>query len=285
MAQHEQAATRIRAVRLGPTGVHVERSDTGRFSLRAHAQLSPHPTRLTDKLVEWAARAPERVWLAKRDAHGAWQRLSYGAALVRVQRIAAALLERGLTAERPLMILSENDLEFGLLSLAALHVGVPFVPVSPAYSLRSRDHERLREVVALLTPGAVFAASGSAYAGAIRAAVPDSTEVILTEGELAGRNVTRFAALEERTDDATVERAHGSLRADAICKFLLTSGSTGTPKAVIHTHGMLSSNQQMLADTLAFLADEPPLLVDWLPWHHTFGGNHNFGLALYHGGS
>ena len=170
------------------------------------------------------------------------------------------------------MILSENDLDHAMLALAALHAGVPFVPVSPAYSLVSQDYSKLRYAVQLMTPGLVFAADRK-YAKAIDAAVPAGTEVVFELQQLAGAN------------PASVDAAHAAIRPDAISKFLLTSGSTGMPKAVIHTQQMLTSNLQMIADCLPFLAEEPPVLVDWLPWNHTFGGSHNFGLTLYNGGT
>ena len=277
---------RYRPVQLGPTETLVEHDSEGRYLLRSASTLRPHPPRLTQRLVHWAERAPERAFLAKRGPDGAWRALSYGEALDRVGRIAAALCGRGLSVERPLMILSENDLEHALLALAAQHVGVPFVPVSPAYSLLSRDHARLREVVARLTPGLVFAADARRFARALAAAVPATTEVVCAQhAHTLDRPCTPYAALEQRSATSVVEEAHHAVGPDTIAKFLLTSGSTGSPKATIQTMQMLTSNQQMIAQCLPFLSETPPVIVDWLPWHHTFGGNHNLGLTLYHGGT
>ena len=264
-----------RKVSLGRAGVALEREPQGSVLLRPAQPLGPYPARLTERLLHWAKEAPERTFVAKREGGGEWRHITYAQALEHARRLGQALLDRGLTAERPLMILSENDLEHALLALAALHVGVPFLAVSPAYSLVSQDFGKLRQAVELMTPGLVYAAD-ERYAPATAAAVPSGTETLRREnfGELLATN-----------HSAQVDAAHAAIGPDTITKFLLTSGSTGTPKAVIHTQRMLTSNLQMIVDCLPFLAEEPPVLVDWLPWNHTFGGNHNYGLALYNGGT
>ena len=264
-----------RKVSLGPRSVVAERDARERWLLRSPAPLGPYPARLTERLLQWAAEAPQRCFVAKRDASGAWRRVSYAQAFDTARALGEALLARGLSAERPLMILSENDLEHAMLALAALHAGVPFVPVSPAYSLVSQDFGKLRFVADLMTPGLVYAAD-ERYARAVSAAIPRGTEVLRRED---------FAALAATSATARVEAAHAAIAPDSITKFLLTSGSTGMPKAVIHTQRMLTSNLQMIVDCMPFLAEEPPVLVDWLPWNHTFGGNHNYGLTLYNGGT
>lgn len=262
----------FRKVLLGPAQVALEMDARGGVRLRSPAPLNPYPARLTERLLRWAKECPERTFVAKRGGDGAWRRISYGEALAAARSVGQALLDRGLSAERPLMILSENDLDHAMLALAALHVGVPFVPVSPAYSLVSQDYGKLRHAVGLMTPGLIFAADRK-YAKAIAAAVPAGTEVVYELQQLASAK------------PASVDAAHAAIRPDSISKFLLTSGSTGMPKAVIHTQQMLTSNLQMIVDCLPFLAEEPPVLVDWLPWNHTFGGSHNFGLTLYNGGT
>jgi feruloyl-CoA synthase len=262
----------IRSVRLGPAQVAVERDAQGGYRLRSPAPLNASPARLTERLLRWAKECPRRTFVAKRGKDGAWRRISYGDALDTARRLGQGLLDRGLSAERPLMILSENDLDHAMLALAALHVGVPFVPVSPAYSLVSQDYGKLRYAVQLMTPGLVYAADRK-YQKAIAAAVPAATEVAFESNRLMS------------ADTESVDAAHAAIRPDSITKFLLTSGSTGMPKAVIHTQRMLTSNLQMIVDCLPFLAEEPPVLVDWLPWNHTFGGNHNYGLTLYNGGT
>ena len=276
---------RYRKVALGPASVTLEAGADGAWLLKSPAPLGPYPSRLTARLAYWANEAPERTFVAKRLPTGEWRRITYANALEYARRIGQGLLDRGLSAERPLMILSENDLEHAMLALAALHVGVPFIPVSPAYSLVSQDHSKLRFVAALMTPGLVFASDGARYERAIGSAIVPGTEIVFTQSAIQGRVATQFGELASTHPTARVDDAHAAIRPDSISKFLLTSGSTGMPKAVIHTQRMLSSNLQMIVDCLPFLAEEPPVLVDWLPWNHTFGGNHNFGLALYNGGT
>jgi feruloyl-CoA synthase len=265
-----------RKVPLGAAEVRTERRADGALLLRSPHPLGAFPGRLTERLVHWAREAPERAFLAQRDAGGGWRSLNYAQALARVRAIAQALLERGLSAERPLAILSDNDIEHALLALACMHVGIAYVPVSSAYALVSADFAKLRHVIGLLTPGLVFATDGERFAKAIAAAVPPGTEIL---------HADRFAELEATPATAAVEAAHDAVGPDTIAKFLLTSGSTGQPKAVINTQRMLCSNQQMLTQALPSLRQAPPVLVDWLPWNHTAGANHNLGLVLNHGGT
>ena len=277
-----------REVRLGGClSAHVEHRADGAVLLRSTEALQPCPPRLTDRLEHWARHCPERVFAAQRSAHRGrpWQSLRYAEAFSRVRSIAEALARRGLSAERPVMVLSGNDLDHLVLGLACQWAGVPHVPVSPAYSLLSRDFAKLREVMTVATPGLVFAAHGAHYGAAIEAAVPPDAEVVLGEGTLASRASTPCSELLASPPGAAAEAAHARVGPDTIAKLLFTSGSTKAPKAVINTQRMLCANQQMLAQVFAFVADEPPVLVDWLPWHHTFGGNHNLGLVLYNGGT
>jgi feruloyl-CoA synthase len=265
-----------RRVPLGPAEVVVARREDGSVLLRSPHALGSYPRNLTECLARGARQYPERVLAAQRGPDGAWRMLAYGEALERARRIGQALLDRGLSPERPVAILSENGIEHLLLLLAAMHVGVPCAPVSPAYSLVSTDFARLRQVIDLATPGLVYASDEARFGRAVEAAIPGSTEVLF------GR---RFCELESLSPGPEVEKAHAETGPDTIAKFLFTSGSTGEPKAVINTQRMLCANQQMLAQALPFLAAAPPVLVDWLPWHHTAGGNHNIGIALYHGGT
>jgi len=278
-------ATPVRRVPVGAPDVLLERRADGSTLLRSPEPLAAFPGKLTERFAHWAREAPDRIFIAERDPNGAWRKVSYGEAFARFRAIAQALLDRKLTAERPVVILSDNDVEQALVALAALHVGIPFAPVSSAYSLVSTDFEKLRYVVELLTPGLVFAADAVKFGKAIGAVVPAATEVVVTRGELPGRSATPFAALEAARATDAVDRAHAAVGPDSIAKFLLTSGSTGHPKAVINTQRMLCSNIQMIAQTLPFVLDPPPVLVDWLPWNHTFGGNHNFSLVVYGGGT
>ena len=262
----------------------LETRTDGTQILRSTEPLRWYPERLTDVLAQWASLAPDRTFVAKRDRGGDWVRISYAQMLARAQAIGQALIERGLSAERPVAILSDNDLEHLSLAMGAMWAGVPYVPVSPAYSLVSQDFAKLRHILATAKPGLVFAAS-PAYGKAIQAVVAPDTEVVLSEGQLEGRSVTPFRRLLDRQPGPGIAIAHGATGPDTIAKLLFTSGSTKQPKGVINTQRMLCANQQMLRQCMAFLADEPPVLVDWLPWNHTFGGNHNVGLVLYNGGT
>jgi len=254
----------------------MERRTDGAILLRSPHALRAYPSCLTERLVHWAQAAPQRCFVAQRSADGGWRRLTYAEAHARVRNIGQALLERELSAERPLAILSDNDIEHALLALACMHAGIAYVPVSSAYSLVSTDYAKLKHVIALLTPGLIYATDGDRFAPAIAAAVPAGTEVL---------SRARFGALESMQATGAVDAAHAAVGPDSIAKFLLTSGSTGQPKAVINTQRMICSNQQMLTQSLPSLQEAPPVLVDWLPWNHTAGGNHNLGLVLNHGGT
>ena len=205
--------------------------------------------------------------------------------LQRVRQLAAALLEFGLCAERPLAILSGNDPEHLQLAMAALYAGIPFCPVSPGYALLSQDHAKLRHVCGLLQPGLVFVSDGPAFQKALDTVLPADVPVIATRGQVQGRSTLAFTALLARGELAAAERAFAATGPDSIAKFLFTSGSTKLPKAVTTTQRMLCANQQMLLQTFPVFGEEPPVLVDWLPWNHTFGGNHNVGIVLNNGGS
>ncbi|MBU8546611.1 MULTISPECIES: feruloyl-CoA synthase [Roseomonadaceae] len=264
---------------MGAAPVRVAHRPDGAVLVTPVPQLGAYPRCLTERLVHFANVAPGRTLIARRDPalDGDWRRISYAEALAKVRALGQALLDRGLSADRPLVILSGNGLDQAMLTLAALHVGVPVAPVSPAYSLLARDFSKLRHCLALLTPGLVFAEEGARFAEAIAAAVPPDVEVV--------RGGTEMAALLATTPTPAVEAAAAAVQPDDVAKILFTSGSTGQPKGVINTHRMLCSNQQMLREAFPFVAEEPPVLLDWLPWHHTFGGNHNLGLVLYNGGT
>ncbi len=266
----------VRSIPLGAADVEMRRRDDGVILLRSPQPLAAYPDRLTERLVHWAREAPERAFIAQRDAGGGWRSVNYAETYARVRAIGQALLDRDLSQERPLAILSDNDIEHALLALACMHVGIAYVPVSSAYSLVSTDFAKLKHVIAMLTPGLVYASDANRYSRAIAAAVPADTEVLLGN---------RFDEFVSTAPTAAVEQAYAAVGLETIAKFLLTSGSTGQPKAVINTQRMLCSNQQMIAQALPSLSTVPPVLVDWLPWNHTAGGNHNLGLVLYHGGT
>jgi len=280
------APARYRPVRVGGcTEARVEHRADGTIVLRSTEALGEYPPRLTDRLEHFAASVPERVFAARRGAGGAWVTISYAQMLERARRIGQALATRPLSAERPVAILSDNDLEHLTLAFACQWVGVPFAPVSAAYSTVSQDFAKLRHILGTLNPGLVFANDGATFARAIAACVPADTEVVLTRGALEGRAHTDFASLLATAPGPEAEAAHAKVGPDTIAKFLFTSGSTKQPKGVVNTQRMLCANLQQIRQSFAFLGDEPPVLVDWLPWNHTFGGNHNIGIALYNGGT
>ena len=266
----------------------LERRDHGIQVLRSTEALAEHPQHVTDSLSQWAEAAPDRTFIARRDPSvqggGDWIRISYARMVEHATRIGQALVDRGLSADRPVAILSDNDLEHISLAMAALWVGVPFVPISPAYSLVSKDYAKLRYIVDRVTPGMIFA-SGPEYGSAIAAVANGDVEVVVAHRETTPRNTTPFAALLDTKPGPEVAAAHNRVDGRTIAKFLFTSGSTKNPKGVINTHAMMCANQQMLRQSFKFIEDEPPVLVDWLPWNHTFGGNHNIGLTLYNGGT
>jgi feruloyl-CoA synthase len=285
MASVLRTSAPLRPVRLGAFDVVLEREPSGVIHIRTAQVLPPYHATLSEPLEHWAKAAPDRIFLAQRDAEGRWRTLTYAQVLALTRRIGAALLRRGLSPDRPIAIISGNDIEHALLALATMNVGIPYAPISAAYSLLSSDFGKLRAIIDLLTPGLVFANDGLPFARALYATVPDSIELVVTRNPLGDRKTTLFADLIGAQDDASVDAAQRQVTPDTIAKLLFTSGSTGTPKAVINTHRMLCSNQAMIAAGFAFVADEPPVVVDWLPWSHTFGSNHNFNMVLVNGGS
>jgi len=275
----------LRAISFGDPDVSVDRRDDGTIYLRPKKPLGDYPVRLTDRLHHWARTEPNRVFMAERSAGGGWRQITYAQLLASTRRLASAFLARGLSAEQPIVILSGNSIDHALVAFGALYAGIAFCPVSPAYSLVSRDYGKLGFLMKLLTPALVFVDDATKFADALAANVPATAEIVASRGAVPGRDVTSLADLLAMPEGPGLDAAHDAIGPDTIAKFLLTSGSTGNPKAVINTQRMLCANQVMLRETLAFLKDEPPVIVDWLPWNHTFGGNHNVGLTLFNGGS
>ncbi|GAA4879509.1 AMP-binding protein [Actinomycetospora straminea] len=266
--------------RLAPTFAppHIVREDTpdGRVLLRSTDPLAPHAVSIVHEFRAHAAAHPDRLLLAEPDGAGGWHRVSWGEMRASADRLAQGLLDRGLAA-RPVMILSGNSVLHLTVALAAMTLGTPVVPASVAYSLQSSDHAKLRAMVDLVDPGLVLA-EDDAFAAAV-AAVAGGRTVL---GDVPGGLSPDDLAAEPT---AAVEERCAALTAGTVAKILFTSGSTGTPKGVVNTHGMLAANQQQMRQAWPFLAEEPPVLLDWLPWSHTFGGNHDSNMVLANGGT
>jgi feruloyl-CoA synthase len=260
--------------------VAAERRDDGSIVLSSRRALGEIEPSITAVLRRRAAEHPDRPLAAQREAEDRWVTLSYGEAERRARRLAAAFARLGLGPGKPLMILSGNSLEHLVVSLGAYAAQVPVMPISVAYSLMSADHARITAIAQLTEPGLVFADDAGPFGAALDALAPTASRVLIARGE-------RDGAL--RLDDVLAagdeSPAAGEPGPDTIAKLLFTSGSTGVPKGVVNTHRMLCSNQAMLQAIWPFLANEPPIMVDWLPWSHTFGANHNLNLALFNGGT
>jgi len=256
-------------LRFAPAEVRVEKRADGALLLRSPQALRDYERSVGEWLVRWAKEAPRRVFLAEREGQG-WRTVTYAQALEAARRIGQALLERGLGPDKPVAILSDNSVDHGLLALGAMHAGVPVAPISPAYSLMSKDFAKLKAIFGLLRPGLVWVDDPAKFAPALAA---------------VGAQVTPIAKLLDTAPGARVEDAFARVGPDSVAKILFTSGSTGLPKGVINTQRMLVSNQQMLAQVWPFLGDKVQTIVDWLPWNHTFGGNFCFNVILRNGGT
>jgi len=280
---------KFRPLTFGVQRIKLQDAPEGVQYLQADQDLQAYPERMSDRLKHWSATHPSRTFMARRSrladgSLGSWRAVTYAQAWSMACAIAQGLIDRGLSAERPVAILSENDLEHALLALGCLVAGVPFVPVSPPYSLVSQDYDKLKHVLRVSTPGLVFAADAR-YASAIAACVGPDVEVVMGQGALEGRACTDFSALCTTPVTPAVEAARLASGPDTIVKFLFTSGSTKLPKAVINTNRMWCANQRQMSQSMPVLAEGELVLVDWLPWNHTFGGNHNFGMVVFHGGT
>jgi feruloyl-CoA synthase len=272
-----------RSAKLWEPDITVRKTADGTLYVDQKKPLLPYPRRVTEPLLEWAAKIPDQTLYAERDGQDNWRRLTFSDAVKNIRCLGQFLLDNGLSADRPLAILSGNDLEHAMLTLAAIHVGIPSAAISPAYSLVSKDYGRLKEVFDSISPGMVFAADAELFGPAIAAVVQPDTKKLFTKGAKDKSEDFQTALATVATD--AVDEAYAQITPDTVAKFLFTSGSTGSPKPVINTHKMICSNQIMTRETYSYFKDEPPILLDWAPWHHTAGGNKLFFIPVFNGGT
>ena len=271
-----------RKVRLGPSDIVVDRREDGSILVRSPHPLGAYPERMTEPFDHWARHASYRTFLAQREPKFGWRNVTYAEAQFFARRIGQAVLNRGLSVERPVVILSENEIEHALLGIGCMYAGVPYSPISPDYSLVSSDFETLRSIMELLTPGMVYVSDGAKYEKAVRAVLPPYAELVVNMNPIPG--ATHFGDLVNTEPDESLDLAYSRVHADTVFKIPFTAGSTGMPKGVIHTHRMWASSQEMARAYFQFVSDEPPVIVDALPWSNTLGGA-DLGVVIYNGGS
>jgi feruloyl-CoA synthase len=271
--------------RLAMPDLDVVRRDNGECLLRSSLALDAYPRQVNDHLRHWAARDPSRVFLAERDHNGEWRTLTYGSAVDCANRMSQALLARGHAADNPVAALCDNSINMAILKLGAMQVGIPFIPVSPAYSLMSENFAKLKHIVETFTPSLVYVPRIDLFERALKAAVPENVQVVADVPHDARPKATLFDDMLASEPSARVEQFYSEVGPDSVAKILLTSGSTGMPKGVINTQRMMCSNGRSIDQVWPFLAERSPIIVDWLPWNHTFGTNFNFNQIMRHGGT
>lgn len=276
----------VRDVKLWSPVVGWEERPNGEFVVWREDPLGPYPDKLNERLVHWAKTVPDRTWMADREGTAEWRRVSFAQALDQVRRIGQFLLDMKLSAENPLVILSENSIEHALMALGAQHVGIPSAAIAPAYATISSDFSKLHDIARQITPGLIFADDAGAFRNAVDTAFGADIPFAGMRNLPEGRSGTYLLDDILKTEPTVaVDKAFDAVGPDTVAKFLFTSGTTGSPKAVIQTQRMLCSNQEMVTDCYSYFRDEPPVLVDWAPWNHTASGNKVFNIAIYNGGT
>ena len=263
----------------------LETSD-GSLRLRSRIALGALEAHLPGLLHRQARAQPGQVWIAQRASAGAqWRQLTYGDAARQVHAATQWLLE----LDRPgacVMVLSENSIEHAILELAAMQARMPYVPVTPAYSLLSDDHAKLKAMAALMQPAVVFAQSGQRYERALRAIDLPGTRRVHVADAPAALESTSWDALMAKNPGAAIDDSVAAITHDTVAKYLFTSGSTGVPKAVPITQRMLCATMRMHAQTIGRAPESPAsVLLEWLPWSHVAGGTAIFNSVLEDGGT
>ncbi len=283
MMHKDMRSAPYRKIPFGEVAIERTLQPDGSILIRSQVPLQAHPDRMTERLVQWAEERPEKIFIGERGSGGGWRTFDYRTTQAIAEGVGQFLLDAGVSVSRPLAILSENSIEHGMMALGALHIGEPYSPIAPAYSLRSTDFVKLRHVIELLTPGVIFVSDGQKYEKALKAVAGDA-RIVVVKNPPSGLPCTLYEEVIATPVSKAVRLAYEAVNADTIAKILFTSGSTGMPKGVINTHGNICTNWQQITQTFPFMTEEFEI-IDWLPWNHTFGGNHNFGLTLYNGGS
>ncbi|MDB5489158.1 MAG: acyl-CoA synthetase [Reyranella sp.] len=267
--------------------IKVERRPDGTVVLQSNHPLKPYARHVPALLAKWAAEAPDRVWLAqRRGPDRSWLKVTYAEAKRQVDSVTQALLDRGFGPDRPVMILSSNSIEFALLTMASMQARAPVAPVSPAYSVMSQDHAKLKYVFDLIRPGMVFVQNGGIYARALAALDLEGVLLVHVDKPPPKMQSLPWTELLATKPTDAVAKSIAAIEPKTVGKFLFTSGSTGMPKAVINTQEMMCANVAMMSMSRVRKADATaPVMLDWLPWNHTMGGNATLQGNLNEGGT